>query len=63
MDDYPGLWGGLVNVVDSENGIFELQGNAVTQEMARKAYTGDWSDIEAIMDDEYSDTDWIPLDI
>ena len=63
VDDYPGLWGGLVNVVDSENGIFELQGNAVTQEMARKAYTGDWSDIEAIMDDEYSDTDWIPLDI
>lgn len=56
----PGLWGGIINVVNENT--FMLQGDAVTRESALAAINGDRSKIEEI-DTGYSADNWITLDI
>lgn len=56
----PGLWGGIINVVNENT--FMLQGDAVTREAALAVINGDRSKIEEI-DTGYSADNWIALDI
>ena len=48
-----GLWGGIVNM--AVDGHFELQGNAVTREMALKQLRGEKVDFA---ETNYDPTDW-----
>ena len=57
---YPGLWGGIINVVDDNT--FMLQGDAITREAALAAMKGDRSKIEEI-DTGYSTDNWMALDM
>jgi len=58
---YPGLWGGIINVVGEDT--FMLQGDAVTRRAALATMNGDRSEIEKLADSDYDTTNWISLDM